>query len=69
MLGALYRMQSLLKPNDLQDVYKSFVRSKMEFGSIGYIAAAPTHLTKIDRVQRTAERMSHLFKRVKITHL
>ena len=26
MLGALYRMQSLLKPSDLQDVYKSFVR-------------------------------------------
>ena len=57
MLGALYRMQSLLKPSDLQDVYKSFVRSKMEFGSIEYIAAAPTHLAKIDRVQRTAERM------------
>ena len=42
MRGALYRMQSLLKPNDLQDVYKSFVRSKMDFGSIEYIAAAPT---------------------------
>ena len=28
-----------------------------EFGSIEYIAAAPTHLAKIERVQRTAERM------------
>ena len=33
------------------------MRSKMEFGSIEYTAAAPTHLPKIDRVQRTAERM------------
>ena len=57
MLGALYRMQSLLKPSDLQDVYKSFVRSKMEFGSIEYIAAVSTHLATIDRMQRTAERM------------
>jgi hypothetical protein len=57
MIGALYRMKSLLKPSDLQTIYKSFVRSKMEFGSLEYIAAAPTHLAKLDRVQRAAERI------------
>ena len=49
-VGALYRLKSLLKPSDLRTRYKSFVRSKMEFGSLEYIAAAPIHLAKLDRV-------------------
>jgi len=57
MMGAMYRMKFMLKPSDLEVIYKSFVRSKMEFGSLEYIAAAPTHLAKLDRVQRAAERM------------
>ena len=57
MMGAMYRMQSLLKPADMQKVYLSFIRSKMEFGSLEYIAAAPTHLAKLDRVQKAAEKM------------
>ena len=35
----------------------SFIRSKMELGSMEYIAAAPTHLAKLDRVQRAAEKL------------
>ena len=57
MIGALYRLQSLLKPSDLEQIYTSFIRSKMEFGSVEFIAAAPTHLARLDRVQRAAEKM------------
>ena len=57
MMGAMYKMQSLLKQRDMQKVYLSFIRSKMEFGSMEYIAAAPTHLAKLDRVQRAAEKL------------
>ena len=57
MMGAMYKMQSLLKQSDMQKVYLSFIRSKMEFGSMEYIAAAPTHLAKLDRVQRAAEKL------------
>ena len=57
MIGALYRMKSLLKPSDLETIYKAFMRSKMQFGSLEYIAATPTHLAKLDRVQRAAEQM------------
>ena len=57
MLGAMYRLQSLLKPSDLKTIYTSFIRSKMEFGSVEFIAAAPTHLARLDRVQRSAEKM------------
>jgi hypothetical protein len=57
MLGAMYRLQSLLKPSDLKTIYTSFIRSKMEFGSVEFIAAAPTHLARLDRVQRAAEKM------------
>ena len=42
-LGALYRMKNLLKPIDLQMIYKSFVRSKMEYGMLNYMSTAPTH--------------------------
>ena len=56
MLGAMYRLQSLLKPSDLKTIYTSFIRSKMEFGSVEFIAAAPTHLARLDR-QRAAEKM------------
>ena len=58
MMGAMYKMQSLLKQSDMymRKVYLSFIKSKMELGgSIEYIAVAPTHLAKLDRVQRAAE--------------
>ena len=55
ILGALYRMKLLLKPIDLQMIHKSFVRSKIEYGMLNYMSAAPTHLARLERVQRTAE--------------
>ena len=55
VLGALYRMKLLLKPIDLQMIYKSFLRSKMEYGMLNYMSAAPTHLARLDRAQRNAE--------------
>ena len=57
MMGAMHKMQSLLKQSDMRKVYLYFIRSKMEFGSIEYIVAAPTHLAKLDRVQRAAEKL------------
>ena len=57
VLGALYRMKLLLRPVDLQMIYKSFVRSKMEYGMVQYMSAAPSYLAKLDRVQHIAEKM------------
>ena len=38
-------------------MYKAFIRSVLEFGCLQYMAAAPTHLQKLDTVQRMAERI------------
>ena len=57
ILGALYKMKLSLKPIDLKMIYKSFVRSKMEYGMLNYMSVAPTHLSRLDRVPRIAEKI------------
>ena len=56
-LGALFRMCGVLDSDNKVLMYKAFIRSVLEFGSLQYMAAAQTHLHKIDTVQRMAERM------------
>jgi hypothetical protein len=56
-LGAVRRMQKLLGSSDRAVLYKAFVRSILEYGLLEYIAAAPSHLSKLDRIQSNAERL------------
>jgi len=57
-LGFLKRLGGLISKKDLCTIYEYFVRSKMEYGCTSYIGAAPSHLEKVDKVQRRAEKMT-----------
>ena len=46
-----------LPENNLEQMYKAFVRSSLEYGNLEYLSACDTHKEKLDRVQRAAERM------------
>ena len=56
-LGAVFRLKRLLRPCDIAVLYKAFVRSVLEYGLLEYFAAAPGYLSKLDKVQRVAQRM------------
>ena len=56
-LGALWRLCPVMDSQNRQQMYKAFVRSIMEYGGMEYMAAAKTHLAKLDVVQRSAERI------------
>jgi hypothetical protein len=56
-LGAIRRIKKLLGPSALAVLYKAFVRSILEYGLLEYIAAAPSHLCKLDRIQSSAQRL------------
>ena len=53
-LGALRRISSKLSVPGRATVYKSQVRSVMEYSSLAWMGAAPTHLKKLDSVQERA---------------
>ena len=36
-------------------MYTTFIRPIMEYGSVQFMGAAPTHLAQLDQIQRTAE--------------
>jgi hypothetical protein len=57
-LGFLKRLGGLISKKDLSTIYEYFVRSKMEYGCTSYIGAAPSHLEKLDKVQRRAEKLT-----------
>ena len=52
-LAGLFRLRPFLDNNNIETMYKAFVRSGMEYGNIEYMSAAPTHLSKLDRVQKS----------------
>ena len=56
-VGALYRMRMMLSSENLQLIYIAFVRSILEYGSTEFMGAAQSHLQKLDRIQRRAERL------------
>ena len=56
-IAALYRLRPYLDSANLETMYKAFVRSSLEYGSLEYMVAAPTHLKKLDRIQDAAERL------------
>ena len=56
-IGALARVSHLLNSENMQLIYSMFIRSIMEYNSVSWMGAAPSHLAKLDRVQQTAERL------------
>ena len=58
-LAALRRLRFVLDDNNMKTMYIMFVRSVMEYGNVVYMGAAQTHLEKLDRVQRSAERIGN----------
>jgi len=56
-IGALSRVRHLLDNSNLKTVYLMFIRSIMEYNSISWMGAAQSHLDKLDRVQRSAEKI------------
>ena len=55
-MGALYRARDFLGPRGFIVVYKSFVRPVYEYGSVAIMGASATHLSKLDSIQKMAER-------------
>ena len=53
----LTRLRSLLDDKNMKCIYSTFIRPIMEYGSIQFMGAAPTHLDKLDAIQRRAERV------------
>jgi hypothetical protein len=56
-VGAIFRLRCVLDDQNLGNMYKTFIRSVMEYGAIDYQSAASTHLGKLDTVQRAAQRI------------
>jgi hypothetical protein len=56
-IAALYRMSTSLDSGNLKLMYTSFIRYILEYGSVQWMGAAPSHLAKLDRVQAAAERI------------
>jgi hypothetical protein len=55
-LGAVFRLKRFLNSENMRTMYMMFVRSIMEYGSVLFMGAAQTHLSKLDKVQASAER-------------
>ena len=53
-LGAIRRVAYLLDNQGIMMAYKSFVRSKIEYGNLVYWRAANTNLGMLDKVQQSA---------------
>ena len=57
-MGALFRMREYLGPNGLAVAFRSFVRPVCEYGGVAFMGASATHLSKFDKMQKLAERIS-----------
>jgi len=53
-LGLLRRAAGLLDPKGRAAVYRGFVRPLMEYAPLVWMGAAPSHLSRLDRVQERA---------------
>jgi hypothetical protein len=57
-LGALRRLKPFLSSEVMKLMYTAFIRSGMEYGSLLYMGAADSHLSKLDRVQLSAQKLA-----------
>lgn len=53
-LGALRRVASKLNTESRATIYKAHVRSVMEYASLSWMSAPPTHLCLLDNIQKKA---------------
>ena len=56
-LGLLRRAAPYLVPSQRATIYKTMIRSKMEYASSAWMGAPPTSLSKLDAIQRRAVRI------------
>ena len=56
-IASLRRITWAVSQNELETLYKSQVRSVMEYAPLTWGGAAPTHLEMLDKLQRRAERL------------
>jgi hypothetical protein len=56
-IGALRKLSRFLDSQNMKLMYTCFVRPVLEYGQELYVAAAPSHLASLDRVQRAAQRL------------
>ena len=56
-MGAVNRLRPFLDSENLKNMYGMFARSIMEYGGVLFMGAADTHLSKMDKIQKSAERM------------
>ena len=58
-LAQLCRLSPFLDPAGLSIMYKSFIRSCLEYGHLLYFSAARSHLERLDALQRRAAGICH----------
>ena len=58
-LAQLCRLSPILDPAGLSVMYKSFIRSCLEYGHLLYFSAARSHLERLDALQRRAAGICH----------
>ena len=56
-ISVLRRMKPLLDKKGLSMLYKAQVRSHLEYGFLAWISCPRSHLARLDKVQRRAERL------------
>ena len=56
-VDAIRRMARSLDSKNMLTMYSAFVRPILEYGNTLFMGAKPTHLSKLDRVQQTMERI------------
>ena len=56
-LGAIKRLQHHLDSKNLEQMFKAFVRSSLEYGNLHYMSAGESIKSKLDKVQAAAERL------------
>ena len=56
-IGALSCARHLLNREILKTIYLMFIRSIMEYNNVCWMGAAQSHLSKLDRIQASVERI------------
>ena len=57
-MAQLCHLSPFLDPASLSIIYKSFIRSCLEYGHLPYFSAARSHLEHLDALQRQATGLS-----------
>ena len=57
-MAALYHAREYLGVKELAVAFRSFVRPVCEYSGVAFMGASATHLSKFDKVQKLAEKMS-----------